>query len=81
MKLEKDKVRYWCSKIRIYTVRACVRARVCVCVLEFSDTTELTEALFACLFVCLFVCLYCQSTAMVIAGWSAHLTTLFPGKF
>ena len=34
---------------------ACVRARVCVCVLEFSETTGPTEALFACLFVCLFI--------------------------
>ena len=32
-----------------------------------------------CLFVC-FVALRPKSTAMVIAGWSVHLTTLFPGK-
>ena len=34
----------------------------------------------ACLFVCLFVCLVAlrpKSTAMVIAGRSVHLTTLF----
>ena len=37
-------------------------------------------------FVCLFVCLFCfvalrpKSTAMVIAGRSVHLTTLFPGQ-
>ena len=30
-----------------------------------------------CLFV--FVALRPMSTAMVIAGWSVHLTTLFPG--
>ena len=36
-----------------------------------------------CLFVCLFVCfvvLHPKSTAMVIAGRSVHLTTLFPGQ-
>ena len=32
-----------------------------------------------CLFVC-FVALHPKSTAMVIAGWSVHLTTLFPGQ-
>ena len=32
-----------------------------------------------CLFVC-FVALCPKSTAMVIAGWSVHLTTLFPGQ-
>ena len=33
--------------------------------------------------VCLFVCLFAlrpKSTAMVIAGRSVHLTTLFPGQ-
>ena len=32
------------------------------------------------LFVCLFVALRPKSTAMVIAGRSVHLTTLFPGQ-
>ena len=32
-----------------------------------------------CLFVC-FVALRLKSTAMVMAGGSVHLTTLFPGK-
>ena len=32
-----------------------------------------------CLFVCL-VALHPKSTAMVIAGRSVHLTTLFPGQ-
>ena len=31
-------------------------------------------------FVCLFVALRPKSTAMVIAGRSVHLTTLFPGQ-
>ena len=31
-----------------------------------------------CLFVC-FVALRPKSTAMVMAGWSVDLTTLFPG--
>ena len=31
-------------------------------------------------FVCLFVALRPKSTAMVIAGQSVHLTTLFPGQ-
>ena len=34
---------------------------------------------FVCLFVC-FVALSPKSTAMVIAGRSVHLTTLFPGQ-
>ena len=34
---------------------------------------------FVCLFVC-FVALRPTSTAMVIAGRSVHLTTLFPGQ-
>ena len=34
--------------------------------------------LFVCLFV--FVALRPMSTAMVIAGWSVHLTTPFPGQ-
>ena len=34
---------------------------------------------FFCLFVC-FVALRTKSTAMVIAGRSVHLTTLFPGQ-
>ena len=32
------------------------------------------------LFVCLFVALRPKSTAMVMAGRSVHLTTLFPGQ-
>ena len=35
--------------------------------------------LFVCLFVC-FVALRPKSTAMVIAGRSVHLSTLFPGQ-
>ena len=42
-----------------------------------SSTT--TTCLFVCLFVC-FVALRPKSTAMVIAGRSVHLTTLFPGQ-
>ena len=38
-----------------------------------------TSTLFVCLFVC-FVALRPKSTAMVIAGRSVHLTTLFPGQ-
>ena len=39
---------------------------------------ECKRFLFVCLFVCL-VALRPKSTAMVIAGRSVHLTTLFPG--
>ena len=31
-------------------------------------------------FVCLFVAVRPKSTAMVMAGWSVHLTTLFSGQ-
>ena len=34
---------------------------------------------FVCLFIC-FVALHPKSTAMVMAEWSNHLTTLFPGQ-
>ena len=37
-----------------------------------------SDSLFVCLFV--FVALCPKSTAMVIAGRSVHLTTLFPGQ-
>ena len=37
------------------------------------------EIFLFCLFVC-FVALRTKSTAMVIAGRSVHLTTLFPGQ-
>ena len=39
--------------------------------------SRLRMVLFVCLFVC-FVALRPKSTAMVIAGRSVHLTTLFP---
>ena len=41
--------------------------------------TTLLALYFVCLFVC-FVALRPKSTAMVIAGRSVHLTTLFPGQ-
>ena len=41
----------------------------CICMLQ--------ECVF---FVCVFVALRPMSTAMVIAGGSVHLTTLFPGQ-
>ena len=41
-----------------------------------SGSTLFTSIL---LFVC-FVALRPKSTAMVIAGWSVHLNTLFPGQ-
>ena len=36
--------------------------------------------IYVCFFVCFFVALRPKSTAMVIAGRSVHLTTLFPGQ-
>ena len=45
------------------------------------STSCLVPANITCLFVvCLFVALRPMSTAMVIAGRSVHLTTLFPGQ-
>ena len=49
----------------------CAEAGVCLMLLLLDD-------LFVC-FVC-FVALRPKSTAMVIAGRSVHLTTLFPGQ-
>ena len=48
---------------------------------EWNVYETFTE--YVCLFVCLFVCFVAlrpKSTAMVIAGRSVHLTTLFPGQ-
>ena len=47
------------------------------CVLTVANLTS--QVTFVCLFVC-FVALRPKSTAMVIAGRSVHLTTLFPGQ-
>ena len=44
---------------------------------HFGDFCTLWEGV--CLFVCI-VALRPKSTAMVIAGRSVHLTTLFPGQ-
>ena len=44
--------------------------------LIIADGTAVSVALF----VCLFVALRPMSTAMVIAGQSVHLITLFPGQ-
>ena len=44
------------------------------------QTMRLEPATPRSLFVCLFVALRPKSTAMVIAGRSVHLTTLFPGQ-
>ena len=44
---------------------------------QSCNDNKLTPKCF--LFVC-FVALRPKSTAMVIAGWSVHLTTLFPGQ-
>ena len=46
--------------------------------LKSGQGTPVTFYLF-CLFVC-FVALHPKSTAMVMAGRSVHLTTLFPGQ-
>ena len=44
----------------------------------FCDVSVTLSPMFVCLFV--FVALRPKSTAMVIAGRSVHLTTLFPGQ-
>ena len=58
-------------------------------VASYSHPSEILALLVSCvkvkvvLFVCLFVCFVAlrpKSTAMVIAGRSVHLTTLFPGQ-
>ena len=45
----------------------------------FHYLKQICSSNFGRLFVC-FVALCPKSTAMVIAGWSVHLTTLFPGQ-
>ena len=49
------------------------------CLLHFFTGTSDKLDQHACLVVC-FVALRPMSTAMVIAGRSVHLTTLFPGQ-
>ena len=49
------------------------------CVVCLLPIVLLSFCLCLCLFVC-FVALRPKSTAMVIAGRSVHLTTLFPGQ-
>ena len=47
---------------------------------QFIQEKNLISMILFCLFVCLFVCFVAlrpKSTAMVIAGRSVHLTTLF----
>ena len=46
---------------------------------DFMAILSASKFVFVCLFVC-FVALRPKSTAMVIAGRSVHLTTLFPGQ-
>ena len=51
---------------------------------SYFDSQEISEKcqrffIFCCLFVC-FVALRPKSTAMVMAGRSVNLTTLFPGQ-
>ena len=46
---------------------------------SFSELVLVYLKVFFCLFVC-FVALRPKSTAMVIAGRSVHLITLFPGQ-
>ena len=43
------------------------------------ENQELVYVVIVTLFVC-FVALRPKSTVMVMAGWSIHLTTLFPGQ-
>ena len=52
-----------------------------ICELTRCDALKITNIrhVMLCLFVC-FVALRPKSTAMVIAGRSVHLTTLFPGQ-
>ena len=49
---------------------------------ESTSGFEMSVTYFKCMFVCFvcFVALRPKSTAMVIAGRSVHLTTLFPGQ-
>ena len=47
--------------------------------LSFAKLPISLNGLFVCLFVC-FVALHPKSTAMVMAGRSVHLITLFPGQ-
>ena len=45
-----------------------------------TDIRQMDDRWASYLFVCLFVALRPKSTAMVIAGRSVQLTTLFPGQ-
>ena len=69
-------------------VSMCQKCSQCV-VIKFLNKTKKKKSYFGCYYVyiyCSFVCLFVfvalrpKSTAMVIAGRSVHLTTLFPGQ-
>ena len=46
----------------------------------FAEVSVLELSPEANVVVCLFCCFSSQATTMVRAGWSVHLTTLFPGQ-
>ena len=58
-------------------LRIALRASTCIIHPQLVESRH--EGQFVCFFVC-FVALRPKSTAMVIAGRSVHLTTLFPGQ-
>ena len=63
-----------CGYILMFTSALCIHVGMSTCVARPFLHQSVTS-----LFVCL-VALRPKSTAMVIAGRSVHLTTLFPGQ-
>ena len=51
-----------------------------VCLVVHVLFLLLNEEIMTVIFVCLVCCFTSQSTAMVVVGWSVHLTTLFSGQ-
>ena len=66
------------TKFMIYSIFNPLPHRDLLMLLQ-TEQTNLKSCLIWVLFVC-FVALHPKSTAMVIAGRSVHLTTLFPGQ-
>ena len=68
----------WISKVTVRLNICLLNVRICIHLTTLPNCIEIIEGNIGLLFV--FVALRPMSTAMVIAGRSVHLTTLFPGQ-
>ena len=62
----------------IVPVCCLVKQETCAILIDLQSRKN--KILWVEMFVCLFCCFSPKSTAMVMAGWSVKLTSLFPGQ-